>query len=77
MDRRTDGETNRQTETKKERKENGQTDGRRALSSHCPGRNPQMSVTNRQIDTTFALIPHCFSGRSDYAAERRVTDRQD
>jgi hypothetical protein len=43
-----DGWTEGWTKRKKER----ETDERRALSSHCPGRNSRMFVT----DTTFALI---------------------
>jgi hypothetical protein len=42
MDGRTDGRMNRQTETKKEKKKKKKgrrTNGRRALSSHCFGRN--------------------------------------
>jgi hypothetical protein len=42
-----EGLTNRQTETKKERR---RTNGCRALLSHCPGRDPRMSVTNTQTD---------------------------
>ncbi len=80
MDERTDRRTNRQTETKKERKKGRWTDGRtdvcRALSSHCPGHNPRMSVINKQTNTTFVLIPHRFSRRSDFVAKRRVTYRQ-
>jgi hypothetical protein len=57
MDGRTNRWTNRQTETKKEKKEDGWTDVHKALSSHCPGRNPRMSVTNKQTNTMFALIP--------------------
>ncbi len=45
-DRWTEGLTNRQTQTKKEKKKGRKTDVRRALSSHCPGRNSRMSLRN-------------------------------
>jgi hypothetical protein len=46
----TEGRTDRQKLRKKERKKGRRTNVRRALSSHCPGRNPRMSVTNTQTN---------------------------
>jgi hypothetical protein len=49
-DRWTEGLTVRRTDGQKLRKKERKTDVRRALSSHCPGRNSQMSVTNTQTN---------------------------
>jgi hypothetical protein len=43
----TDGRTDRQKLRNKERKTDGRMNVRRALSSHCPGRNLRMFMTNR------------------------------
>jgi hypothetical protein len=66
MDGRTDGRMNRQTKTKKERKEGRKTDGRtEALSSHCPGRNLRMFVTDRQT-------PHLLCDRNEVQRQVRL-----